>query len=77
MNPEPNLVGMALSRWSIMVQGGVIFVLLVFFAVAWITTKRKVLLSWTLAWGMDALAMAFVYHAVGVDTTSNSQEIRW
>jgi len=70
MNPEPNLVGMALSRWSIMVQGGVILVLFAFFATAWALTKRKVLLTWTLAWGMDALAMAFVYHAVGVDTTS-------
>ncbi len=70
MTADVNLVEKALSQWSILVQGGVVFILLIFFAVAWFTTKRKVLLSWTLAWAMDALAMLFVYHGVGTDTTS-------
>ena len=70
MAVEANLVGKALSQWSILVQGGVVFVLLIFFTVAWATTKRKVLLSWTLAWAMDALAMLIVYQAVGPSITS-------
>ncbi|NOY22864.1 MAG: GGDEF domain-containing protein [Acidobacteria bacterium] len=70
MTGTPDLVGMVLSRWSITVQGGVIFVLFAFFAVAWALTRRKVLLTWTLAWAMDALAMIFVYHAVGINITS-------
>ncbi len=70
MSAEVNLVEKTLSQWSIIVQGGVVFVLLMFFAVAWLTTKRKTLLSWTLAWAMDALALLFVYQGIGVDTTS-------
>ena len=72
MGGEPDIVGLALSRWSIIVQGGVAFFLLIFFAVAWATTKRKVLLSWTLAWSMNALAMLIVYQTVGSSTASFS-----
>ncbi len=57
----------ALSKWSITVQGGVIFILLVFFTLSWITTKRKVLLTWSLAWIMDLIALLLVYQATGAD----------
>ncbi|NOZ12594.1 MAG: GGDEF domain-containing protein [Acidobacteria bacterium] len=67
MPTNVNAVEFALSKWSIAVQGGVIFILLVFFALSWITTKRKVLLTWSLAWIMDLTALLLVYQAAGAD----------
>ena len=50
----------ALSRWSIAVQLGIVLVLALLFSLAWFSTRRTVLLTWTLAWFSDVLALSSV-----------------
>ncbi len=51
----------ALTRWSIGVQAGVVTVLVVVFGFAWFTTRRRVTLSWAIAWCLDAVALTAVF----------------
>lgn len=50
-----------LTRWSIGVQVGVVTVLVVVFSFAWFSTRRRVTLSWAIAWGLDAIALLAVF----------------
>lgn len=54
------LVEAALSRWSILVQLGVVVVLTVLFFAAWAITRRRVLATWMLAWTLDSVALSSV-----------------
>ena len=54
------LVEAALSRWSILVQLGVVVVLTVLFFAGWAATRRKVLATWLWAWTFDVVALAAV-----------------
>ncbi len=51
---------MALSRWSIVVQLGIVLVLTVLFLAAWGVTRRKVLTTWLAAWTSDSAALSAV-----------------
>ncbi len=51
----------ALTRWSIGVQAGIVTVLVVVFGFAWFTTRRRVALSWAVAWCLDAVALSAVF----------------
>ncbi|MCK5379122.1 MAG: GGDEF domain-containing protein [Acidobacteria bacterium] len=54
------MVESALSRWSILVQLGIVLVLTVLFFAAWAVTRRKVLLTWLAAWTLDTVALSAV-----------------
>ena len=60
MGEIQHLLEAALSLWSIVVQLGIVCVLTVLFIAAWIATRRKVLLTWLMAWVFDTTALAIV-----------------
>ncbi len=61
MTEVQSALDVALSRWSILVQLGIVLVLASLSLLTWITTRRTVVLTWTLAWMSDAAALASVF----------------
>ncbi len=55
----------ALSQWSVFVQVGINFLLFIFFSVMWFINRRKVLFSWSLAWGANLLAILLILSSLG------------
>ncbi len=60
MTEVQSAVDAALSRWSILVQLGIVAVLATLSTLTWLSTRRAVVLTWTLAWISDTAALTCV-----------------
>ncbi len=70
-------IDVALSAWSIFIQLMINLPLFLLFLLSWLITKRKVFLTWTLAWALNltALTMVLVVSNFFINTQTNKQII--
>ena len=50
----------ALSFWSIFIQIMIQVALFLMFVVSWLSTRKKIFFTWTIAWGLNILALSQV-----------------
>jgi diguanylate cyclase (GGDEF)-like protein len=55
-----------LSSWSIFIQIFIEIPLFIIFLIGWITTKKRVMLIWTIAWILNLSALGFVLYAAKI-----------
>ncbi len=70
-------IDVALSAWSIFVQLMINFPLFLLFVLSWFTVKKKIFSTWSLAWGLNlvALGMVLIISNFFINTTSPTQII--
>ncbi len=64
-------VAAALAQWSLVIHVGMVGTLLVVNFVLWISSRREVIKTWTVAWTADAIALGAVLGYVIVLPNSN------